>query len=144
MLTDSKIQKIGLFVVLFFMSVVQKLRAVLVGVSAFAEKEALSYRHCCWRCDCCSQPLPKEMAILRLECTYMHILCKPVFVCIFPETAAACTSLCLEIVVEVLGFSGGSCKQLGRFLVERLLCNQHHSFLQNITTVDIIIKLCLC
>lgn len=72
-----------------------------------------------------------------------HIPCKPVFVCIFPETAAACTSLCLEIVVEVLGFSGESCKQLGRFLVERLLCN-HHSLLWNITTVDIIIKLCLC
>lgn len=80
------------------------------------------------------------MAILRLECTYIR--CEPMFVCIFPETAAACTSLCLEIV-EVLGFSGESCKQLGRLLVERLLCNQHHSLLQNITRVDIIIKLCL-
>lgn len=38
MLTDSKTQKSGLFVVLFFMSVVQKLRAVLLGVSTFAEK----------------------------------------------------------------------------------------------------------
>lgn len=61
MLTDSKIQKSGLFVVLFFMSVVQKLRAVLLGVSTFAEIEALSYRHCCWRCDCCSQPLPHPL-----------------------------------------------------------------------------------
>ena len=47
------------------------------------------------------------------------------YVCVYlsRDTAAAWMSLCLEVVFEVLGFGGESCKQLGRLLVEELLCN---------------------
>lgn len=91
-------------------------RTVLLGANDFLEK------------GLCDMGIAAVSIFLRKHGSSGVYICPhPLEACVYVylcrDRAAARMSLSLEVVIEVLGFGGESCKQFGRFLVEELLYN---------------------